>query len=161
MPVAQPSSAETGNDLRKELNAAFIKSGIEALNDDNAILALSFFERAHAMYRNPISCSFLAYCMAKTGEETNKALLLCRDAIREEADNPVHYLNLGRIYLLEGNKKDAIKAFQDGLTLGENPEIRDELDKLGSRKKPLMPLLERKNPINKYLGIVLKKLGLR
>ena len=159
--MTQTNSSETVNDLRKELNVSLLNSGIMALRNGDSAMALTFFERAHTMSQSPTSCSFLGYCIALTGGEINRALALCEEALLKEPENHVHYLNLGRICLLTGNKKDAIKAFNDGLRLGANNEIRDELNKLGNRKGLLLSFLGRSNPLNKYLGLTLKKLGLR
>jgi hypothetical protein len=48
-----------------------------------------------------------------------------------------------------------------GLRTGKNPELVRELERLGSRKEPVLPFLARGNPLNKFLGIMLKKTGLR
>jgi tetratricopeptide (TPR) repeat protein len=159
--MSRTDSSEKVKDLREELNLSLINSGMAALREEDAALALSFFEKAHTMFQSPISCSFLGYCIAVTGGGMQRARLLCEDALRRDADNPLHYLNLGRVHLLAGNKKGAIEAFEEGLSHGENSEIRDELNQLGSRMEPLLPFLERANPINKYLGMVLKKFGVR
>ncbi len=148
-------------DLRWELNRALISNGLESLREDDFSSALSCFDKAYTMSKNPLACSYLAFCMAKLNGEIDKALSLCREAIKDEPANPTHYLNLGRIYLLAGNKSDAIKAFSEGLGRGNSPEISDEMNILGTRKEPLVPFLKRSNPVNKYLGIILKKLKLR
>jgi tetratricopeptide (TPR) repeat protein len=159
--MTKPDLSHTATDLRKELNVSLISSGIAAMHKGDSAMALSFFERAHTMSQSPTACSFLGYCIAWTGGEIDRALALCEEALLKEPDNPVHYLNLGRICLLTGNKKDALKAFNDGLSRGGSNEIRDELKRLGSRKGPLLSFLGRSNPLNKYLGLTLKKLGLR
>jgi len=88
-------------------------------------------------------------------------MLLCKDAIEREPDNSVHYLNLGRIYLLTHKKQEAITVFREGLTHETNEQIINELNNIVPRKSPLIPFLHRDNPINKYLGIFLGKLRLR
>jgi hypothetical protein len=71
---------------------------------------------------------------------------------------PVFYLNLGRAYLAAGKKKDAIDAFRKGLQYDNgNSDLRKELRGLGMRKKPPVPFLDRSNPINKYIGMILQK----
>ncbi|WP_442891754.1 tetratricopeptide repeat protein [Dissulfurispira sp.] len=93
--------------------------------------------------------------------QIRKAISLCEDAIKGEPENPIHYLNLGKIYLHAGDKETAIHAFRAGLKYKINQQIIDELNKLQTRKPPVIPFLERNNPINKYLGIILSRLGLR
>jgi len=69
---------------------------------------------------------------------------------------PVFYLNLGRAYLAAGKKEEALGAFNKGIKLdGENKDLIWELKKLGMRKKPVVPFLNRSNPINKYIGMLL------
>ncbi|MDA8433678.1 MAG: tetratricopeptide repeat protein [Nitrospiraceae bacterium] len=150
---------ETGKDLREELNLSLINSGMTALRDGDEGAALTLFERAHTMSESPIAGSLLGYCTARTGGDIEKALSLCKEALRRDPHNPVHYLNLGRVYLLSGNKEDAVKVLHDGLGHEENSDIRAELAALGNRKEPLLSFFGRSNPINKYFGIVLKKLG--
>ncbi len=67
-------------------------------------------------------------------------------------------LNLGRAHLAIGEKEEAIKAFKLGLRADpENKELLGELKKLGVRKSPPVPFLKRNNPINKYLGMLLRR----
>ncbi len=68
----------------------------------------------------------------------------------------VFYLNLGRACLAAGKKKDAINAFKKGLRYDNNyGAIIKELQKMGTRKRPPLPFLDRSNPINKYLGLII------
>ncbi len=135
--------------------------GLKALVEGDTRSALSFFERAIEMDDRPAYCSYLAVCIAKEQRHFQLAFTLCEKARAREPENPVHYLNLGKIYLLAGKKADAIRTFKEGLVLGGNPDITEELNKLGVRKRPLFPSLGRGNPLNKGFGILLKKMGLR
>lgn len=73
---------------------------------------------------------------------------------------PTFYLNLGRAYIAAGKKNDAIKVFEKGLSYDqENKDLLWEAQKLGMRRKPVIPYLKRTNPINKYIGMILHKLG--
>ena len=87
--------------------------------------------------------------------------MLCNEAILQEPVNPVHYLNLGKIYQKAGKRVDAIETFRKGLSFGDNQEIKRILDKLGTRKKPLLPFLPRNNFLNKYTGLMMHRLKLR
>lgn len=72
---------------------------------------------------------------------------------------PVFYLNLGRAYLAAGKRKEALDSFYRGLEIeGENKDLLWEVRKLGIRRKPLLPFLQRSNPINKYIGKMLHSL---
>jgi len=77
----------------------------------------------------------------------------------EECFYPVFYLNLGRAYLAADRKREALDAFQKGVASdAKDKELNWEIKKLGVRRKPPMPFLNRANPINKYLGMMLHSL---
>jgi tetratricopeptide (TPR) repeat protein len=83
-----------------------------------------------------------------------------RSPVSKEIFFPTFYLNLGRAYIAAGKKQDAIEAFQKGLSYDEeNKDLLWEARKLGMRKNPVIPYLKRTNPINKYIGMILHKLG--
>ncbi len=135
--------------------------GTEALAWGNTRYALEQFRKLVAIERLPIYCSNLAYCLAKEKREFKQAITLCNEAIKKEPKNSAHFLNLGRIYLLAGQRKDAIRFLRMGLRYEHSREIIAELDMLGARKSPPIPFLKRENPTNKYLGIILDKMGMR
>lgn len=137
------------------------EKGVEALGADNVYLARTCFENAAKEERNPASRSYLALCQAKTRGKFDDAIALAHEAVIGEPENPVHYLNLGRIYLLAGKRQEAIEVFRKGLRQGMNDNIITELDLLGTRKPSPIPSLERNHPLNKYMGILLARLGLR
>ncbi len=137
------------------------EKGVAAVDNGNWLAALVCFEKLVQLEEKPVFFSYFAACMAKERGQFNHAALLCRDALEKEPDNPVHYLNLGRIFMFQGRKDEAIKILRDGLSHGAEPRIIEELQKLGTRKPPVFPFLDRNNPINKSCGIMLKILGLR
>lgn len=135
--------------------------GLAALDDGECPAALVYFEKASRLERTPAVCSYLAYCIARERGQFKAALALCAEALEKEPDNPVHYLNLGRVHLLRGQKSEAIRIFRQGLGYGAEPRICAELDRLGTRKPPVLPFLRRENPVNKCLGIICRRMGLR
>ncbi len=135
--------------------------GLHALESDHIYIALACFEQAASIERTPLHCSYLAYCLAKGRSQFPDAISLCREALKAEPDNALHYLHLGRIYIAAGRRKRAIGALRRGLGCGDNAVILRELASLGERKKPVFRTLPRSHPVNKYLGIVLKRIGLR
>jgi tetratricopeptide (TPR) repeat protein len=135
--------------------------GLDALDQGNTVSALSFFEKASQMEDNPRYRSYLAYCVAKERGQHKLSVSLCEEAIAQEPAHAGHYLNLGRIYLISGKRAEALKAFREGMSHEADPRIIAELDRMGSRKSPPISFLNRNNPLNKYLGIVLRKVRLR
>jgi tetratricopeptide (TPR) repeat protein len=132
------------------------KKGLESFAQGDTLSALSYFEKAINIEKSPAVCSYYALCIAKERGQVSNAISLCKEAIQKEPGNSLHYLNLGKIYLVDNNKEEAIKTFRAGLDYETNPLIVDELNKLGPRKPPILPFLERSNPINRYLGIMFR-----
>ncbi len=139
----------------------FYEKGLHALSNGHVYLALVCFEQAANLEKSPMYSSYLAFCIAKARGQYREATDLCAEAVVEEPSNHLHYLNLGRIYLLAGDREKALRTLRDGLQYDKNNEILRELERLGLRKPPVFHWLRRENPINKYCGILLKKLGRR
>jgi tetratricopeptide (TPR) repeat protein len=139
----------------------FFNEGIAVLKKGYTNQAMKCFEKAYALERAPIIVSHLGYCRAYVLCRYQEGITMCREAIENEPNNPVHYLNLGRIFLTQQKKKDAIEAFRKALDLRPDDAVMAELDRLGCRKPPVFPFLSRRNPLNKYIGLVLSRFGLR
>jgi tetratricopeptide (TPR) repeat protein len=137
------------------------RKGLESLSRKEWTAALACFEKAAGLQNIPVHNSFLALCIARERGQTKKAVALCRATLEEEPDNPVLYLNLGKIYLMQGRTEEAIEAYRKGLSQGANEEIIAELGRIGKRRPPPLSFLGRNHPLNKYLGIILSRLGLR
>ena len=140
---------------------ALFKKGLESLARNEWTAALACFEKAAGLLNIPIHNSFLALCIARERGQTNKALALCRETLEAEPDNSILYLNMGKIYLMQGKTEEAIEILRKGLTQETNEQIIAELGRIGTRRPPPLSFLSRDNPLNKYLGIILSRLGLR
>jgi tetratricopeptide (TPR) repeat protein len=130
--------------------------------------AFSLLLRALVQFPDePLILSYYGCLQAIVDKKYRSGVEVCKRAIalfeekkssREEVLYPVLYLNLGRAYLAAGKKKEAIDAFHKGLQYDKsNSDLRKELRRLGTRKKPPVPFLDRANPINKCIGLILQK----
>ena len=135
--------------------------GIATLASGRTAEALGFFRMAVEETGSPVASSYLAYCQARQDGTIRESISRCTDAIKLEPRAPEIYLNLGRIYLLSGHKRAAIRSFQLGLRYGRNTEISIELKRLGHRKNPPLSFLPRSHPLNKYVGKFLSRISLR
>jgi tetratricopeptide (TPR) repeat protein len=91
-------------------------------------------------------------------ENCQKAISLIQreSSFGEEMLYPVFYLNLGRAYVAAEKKDDALEVFRTGLRYdNSNRDILNELRVLGRRESAVVPFLDRSNPINKYIGLIL------
>lgn len=138
-----------------------IARGIKAINSGRTAAALECFEEAVKYQSTPANWSYLAFCLAKERRQFEHAIRICEEAIRKDPGSSVHYLNLGKVFLLTQRRTDAILIFRQGLLYEGSAQIEAELRKLGLRKPPVVGFLKRENPVNKYLGIMLTRLRLR
>jgi tetratricopeptide (TPR) repeat protein len=114
--------------------------------------------------------SYYGAIYSKVERKARDGVRICRDAISKldskvsvnrELLYPIFYLNLGKAYLGANKKKEAFRAFNIGLKSDPtNTAIHEEIQKLGKRKNPIFPFLERSNPLNKYVGLLTRKIGI-
>ncbi|MFA5517316.1 MAG: tetratricopeptide repeat protein [Desulfuromonadales bacterium] len=141
--------------------AALIRSGMAAIEQQNTLLGLLHFEEASRHHPTPTVLSCLGYCLASEKGLFAKARALCQEAVQQEPANSLHYLNLGRVYLLARRKDLALLAFRKGLKFGRQPAIVREMRKLGLRRPPVFAGLGRGHRLNRYCGFVFSRLGVR
>lgn len=134
---------------------------LAAIAAENTVTALAHLERALKLWDNPGWHSYLGFCVAKERGQYKRGLDLCQTALALEQDNPVHYLNLGKVHLLAGNKVEALRVLREGVAKGGGAEFMAKLDEIGTRKPPVISGLSRNHPLNRYLGLLFSRIGLR
>ena len=132
-----------------------------ALAAEDTQAALAFIEKALRLQDAPEWYSYLGYCIARQRGQHRKGLELCQASLAVEPDNPMHFLNLGRVHLNKGDKTKALQIWREGMAKGECPELLQQLERLGKRNRPPLSIFARSNPVNRYLGVLLNRLGLR
>ena len=146
----------------------YLRAVKASLRKGNQKEAFSLLQQAALGYPNdPFILSYYGCLQALVDRKYRAGVENCKKAISlihrgssfgEEMLYPVFYLNLGRAYVAAGKRKDALDAFGKGLKYdNSNRDILKEMRGLGSRKKAIVPFLDRSNPINKYIGLILHK----
>lgn len=138
-----------------------IHNGMRSITRGETLMALMFFEDAARIGQPPLVKSCLGYCLARERQQYTQAVSLCLSAQQREPQKGIHYLNLGRVYLLAGEKRKAIQTFRQGLRMERSQDIINELKLLGQRREPPIKTLPREHPLNRNLGIALTKMRLR
>lgn len=138
-----------------------IRKGVAAAEKGDMHTAQILLTEAAKQRNTPELHTYLAYCMARNDGRVSVAAKTCRESIKREPGNSLHYLILGRILLLAGEKKYAVKTFRQGLKASPNPKIIAELKRLGLRKEPPFKSLARSHPLNRSVGKLLSSIGLR
>jgi tetratricopeptide (TPR) repeat protein len=136
-------------------SSAVIEKGIGFAREGEFEKALKVFDQDLCFTQHPTAMSYYAVCLANVEANFDKAISLCLMAAEKEFYNPDIYLNLGRIFLLNGQKAVAVRAFRKGLKFDESHfGLLSEMRKLGVRRRPVIGFLHRTNPVNKFLGII-------
>jgi tetratricopeptide (TPR) repeat protein len=103
--------------------------------------------------QNPTYLSYTALLVALAHKNYEAAEQLGHAALRMKRNDAQLYLNLAEIYIKAGSKADAVEALEVGLTYTkQDVRLRRALRKLGIRRPPVIPFLERKHFLNRYLG---------
>ncbi len=138
-----------------------LQKGIEAAEKGYIHSAQVFLGQVADQHKTPLIHSYLAYCLAKGQGRMPAAAKICRESIKREPNNSIHYLLLGRILLLTEDKGKAIETFRRGLRAEQNQQIVAELQNLGVRKQAVLKSLKRNHPLNRALGKIFGIIGLR
>jgi len=119
--------------------------------------ALKVFKALPEFTEHSEATSYYALCLAIVEGKFKEATSLCLAAVKREFYNPEIYLNLGTIYMLNGQKTLAIRVLRKGLHIdSSHREIKKKVLEMGVRQKPPFSFLSRKNFANKYLGRVVR-----
>jgi tetratricopeptide (TPR) repeat protein len=119
--------------------------------------ALKIFEEDLRFTENPTAMSYYALCLVDVERKYEQAISLCLMAVEREFYNPDIYLNLGRVYMMNGQKAVAIRAFRKGLRIDDtHPELMEEIQEMGVRRRPPLSFLSRRNVANKLLGMLVR-----
>jgi tetratricopeptide (TPR) repeat protein len=165
--------------MAERSQSEIVQRAIEVIDRGNTLEGLMMLEGAPSLWESPVVSSYLAYCIAKERGQYREAIRVCQSALTIEPNNPAHYLNLGRIFVVSKDKGQAFAAFRQGLAkdgvtvtsaFAESPAdeqarqralLQTELRRMGIRKRAPFPFLPRGHWLNRVVGKALSKLNLR
>lgn len=130
------------------------KEGLKLLNNQYSSKALPHLARALELdNRNPFYLSYMGLALAAAQQKWAEAEEHCYNALRMKRNQPELYLNLAKVYRLAGRKADAVETLMAGLPLTrQDARLTKELRKLGFRRPPILPFLDRNHFLNRELG---------
>jgi tetratricopeptide (TPR) repeat protein len=142
-----------------EAEARFLR-GMEALGKGRNLEALALFEAALELERRHGAArpqarylSYYGVTLALEGGRVREGVEFCKQAIPVEFYNPDLYWNLGRVLLVAGRKREAHDVLRKGQSLQPRHQgINKALERLGRRRRPVIPFLSRSHPLNVALG---------
>jgi len=140
----------------------FIRLGIAAARTDDFERGLIFLEEAHRLLvgkdtgRDSFPAAAFSYyglCLAIHRGRVKDGANFCQVALDLEFYNAENYANLARVWIAARSRKKAIDALERGLAVDPRNQVLARLRlSLGVRKKPVIPFLNRDNPLNVTLG---------
>jgi tetratricopeptide (TPR) repeat protein len=132
------------------------KQGVRMLRNSRPHNALAHFRTAADLEKNnPYYISFVGVSMAQAERNWAPALELCERALSLKRNEAQLHLNLAEVYTLAGRREEALMTLDRALaSLGPLVNIKRARQKLGSRRSPALPFLDRQNVVNRYLGVV-------
>jgi len=102
----------------------------------------------HPQYLSHYGASLAGAC-----GKTTEGRRLCERSIQLEPYEPEHYLNLGVVLEMSGNRRDALGAFIQGLAVfPDHPKLQEEFRRVERRRPLPFAFLSRNHPLNRYLG---------
>jgi tetratricopeptide (TPR) repeat protein len=136
------------------------KKGLAALVDHDYREANERFRRAveidQARSKQRADLRYLSYyglSLAKSGLSVSEAVRVCRVAVAKDRNQPVLWLNLGRVYRAAGKTELALEALDRAASIApDNAALARELAELDRRGAPVLPSLPRTHPLNVILG---------
>jgi tetratricopeptide (TPR) repeat protein len=136
------------------------KQGVRLLRDARPNDAFEHFRKAADLENNnPYYISFVGVSLARSQRKWEPALKLCELALSMKHNEAQLYLNLAEVYTSSGQREEALITLDRALaSLGPNARIQQERLKLGRRRSPALPFLDRQNIVNRYLGALRHRL---
>jgi predicted Zn-dependent protease len=102
---------------------------------------------------NPFYISYMGVAIAATEQKWAEAEELCRSAIRMSRRQAQLYLNLAEVYVAADRKQDAADTLVRGLRYAPHDlRLKIGLDRLATRRSPVLPFLPRTHLVNRNLG---------
>ena len=126
------------------------------LRDARPHNALAHFRKAADLEKNnPYYLSFVGVSLARAERNWKTSLELCESALTMKHNEAQLYLNLAEVYTSAGRREEALMTLDRALaSLGPLDRIQQARQKLGRRRSPALPFLDRQNFLNKQLGFL-------
>jgi len=132
------------------------KEGLTLLRNSYPQQALKYMQRAVDLEKtNPYYMSYLGVVLARSERRWAEAEQLCDTAVRMKRNQAQLYLNLAEVYMAADRKEDAMEVLRSGLRYARRDvRLNIAMNRLTERRRPVLPFLGRKHPLNRQLGIL-------
>ncbi|MFY9751619.1 MAG: tetratricopeptide repeat protein [Candidatus Acidiferrales bacterium] len=133
---------------------ASFKQGVQLLKGGYAQKAQVQLRRCVELdSANPYYLSFLGLAIARSEGRWAEATKLCETALQLKKKELQLHLNLAEVYMASGQRQNAILTLdQARQSFGPNARLLKARSRAEKRRAPILPFLDRNNPLNKSLG---------
>ena len=136
------------------------REGLVALVEARHVDAAVYFEeamraeRSRGVTRQQMRyLSYYGLSTALNAGPTTEAVRACEVAARRDSFNPDLLLNLGKVYMLAGQRSKALSVFERGLKIDPNHKgLCSAVHRTNRRRPNVLPWLSRGHPVNYWLG---------
>src|SRR5277367_2675679 len=130
------------------------KECLKQLRDGHSSEALQHARRALGIApKNLFYLSYTGLLAAVAEQRFGDGESLCQEALGMRHNHAQLYLNLAEVYQRAGRPQEAIEVLEKGLvSAGRDFRIRRALEKIGTRREPVVSFLHRGHPVNRTLG---------
>jgi predicted Zn-dependent protease len=102
---------------------------------------------------NPYYSSFLGLAIARSKKSSLEAAKLCESALQSGKRELQFHLNLAEVYVATGQRDSAIATLDRAReSFGPSSRLAKARARAEKRSAPVLPFLDRSNPLNKNLG---------
>jgi Flp pilus assembly protein TadD len=136
------------------------KKGLQMLRDGNPSEALNHFRQAAGVEKeNPYYLSFVGVALVRAERQSAPAVKLCEAALSIKRTEAQLYLNMAEVYVSARRLEDAVRTLDRAqASLGRDVRIQRARLKLGNRRSPVLPFLDRQHVLNRELGTLRHRL---
>jgi tetratricopeptide (TPR) repeat protein len=140
--------------VNEEKTTAIMNEGIELTRAGRHLEALAHFEKVKNQgAKSPVWQSYWGLLNGLERGQVAEGRRLCKDAVERLPQRPDLYLNLSRLQAKSQLRGDALDTLRTGLgVLPDEGLLHEALVRFGIRRKPVLSVLPRAHPLNKFLG---------
>ena len=132
-----------------------LKKGIMAVEREDYTTGMELLSTVYTeLSEGPADgLSHYGVCLSLLEKKHKPAIRLCQRAIDVQFYQPNHYVNFVKVYLAAGSRRKAVEILEQGMRRLPNDESILELrQRIGYRRRPVIPFLHRDNPLNITFG---------
>jgi hypothetical protein len=134
--------------------AAALEHGLRRFRDGDLEGAHDLFGQAHRRApSDPRIQSWYGLTLVLVEKNSNLGVVLVDGAVRTGRPDPELVINQSRVAMALGQRVRAVRALERGLAFHPgNPDLVEARRLLGTRQRPVVPFLSRRNWLNRVLG---------